>query len=1477
MSKKYGYVATISADTSGLVVALKEVENANKNLNSRASALKEALKFDPTNIELLQKNFDVLTERIKITSTKLDALKSVEHEAAVARQNGDMSKSQYAYYNKQIDDTIAKLQVYQIQLTTAKLKLDEQKEAQQKVAESLQSQEEIYDIVHRAIERCYTGASSAASAANSESEAFDKVAESADKASTAMEKIVNVKSVQYDQSAIDYIENYGKTVETTTTAYDKYKASTAETNEAIKQLKTEYGQLDKALSANADNEVLAAQKKEVSNELIEAERYKLEKLENQYKSMSSAFDSGNLSAEQFREFEREIEATKQQLSELTTATTETAVTAYDKYKASTAETNEAIKQLKTEYGQLDKALASNAESEVLALQKKQVKNELIEAERSKLQKLESQYHSMRSAMDSGDIGAEQFREYERELDNTVQRLGELTKKNEDASDSTEELGNSTKELGNQMDDAGKKAASFGDIFKANILSDLVMDGVRKLKDEFVDFAKEGIELASDLTEVQNVVDVTFGDSSGTINNWAKQAATSFGMSELAAKQYTGTLGAMLKSQGITSDSVVQLSTDLVGLAGDIASFYNLDVETAFKKIRSGMSGETEPLKELGINMSVANMSAYALAEGIEKPWKKMSQQEQTMLRYNYLLEQTADAQGDFARTSDSYANQQRIMELTLQNLSAELGEKLLPVALEFTQMISASAPNIMNHIVDIGSAAATVATYLIEHKEAVISLITAYGSFKGAIAVGSAVTGAINAYRTLTTATQAATVAQEANNVAVAANPYVLLISAIVAAGVAIGSYVMQLDSAIEKEKDIKKAADETVNSANAEAATVEAKADRYKRLYEEYKKTGVATGEMIELAKQLQELSPDTISLIDEETGAYKELGNEIDNVIQNIRLKGIEEARSNSLSSYYDNITEYYELQAKAYQSYSKMISGISDETLAELEKGAAGSYAEFFDETKAEYGEFGANRDAAMYAQGLDWEAFEAYQMGQYELQNTLNYTNGKIAEQEKLIEETSASYDKLAESISGASAADTQSSEGSYWGDYYKKRSEESESFLEDLSQKQKEEVKLYEETLQAEVDKLDKRKSLRKLSEEEYYTELKKYLDSHVNEESAAYYKQLSNYEKYIDKKNKAAEKEAENQKKQADKEEKESKKAAEKKIDDDIDALKLRGETDDGYSKEQMWDDIEDIINGLDKQSEQYKKYNAEILKGRKKLADDLAKKDKKAAEEQLKQLKTAADKQEKELEKQYKELVKKKEKAKDSLLGVDLSDTVTDKNGKDKEVLTDLNAEIKKIDKYKTSLEKLKGLGASDSLIEKIQSMKFEDGSRQNFINTLLGLSEKNLQLYFSDWERWQAKAEEVSQDLISDDLDDLNKKTTDAVNSIFGDDAAEVAYEDGAEVAQNFLQGIIDNMGDLNDAATISAMLGITSGTGAGAEASSAGKSGKGGGSDGSSGGSEGKTPIIINLNDKEFIKAYIEDLIASGKRSGGNTFGL
>lgn len=128
------------------------------------------------------------------------------------------------------------------------------------------------------------------------------------------------------------------------------------------------------------------------------------------------------------------------------------------------------------------------------------------------------------------------------------------------------------------------------------------------------YVNGAIEAASDLQEVQNVVDTTFGNNAASVNAWAVAAKDAYGMSELKAKQFTSTMGAMLKSMGLTSDQTLTMSKAVAGLSGDMASFYNLDYDEAFEKIRSGISGETEPLKQLGINMSVANLEAFALAE-----------------------------------------------------------------------------------------------------------------------------------------------------------------------------------------------------------------------------------------------------------------------------------------------------------------------------------------------------------------------------------------------------------------------------------------------------------------------------------------------------------------------------------------------------------------------------------------------------------------------------------------------------------------------------------------------------------------------------------------------------------------------------------------------------------------------------------------------------------------------------------------------
>ena len=218
---------------------------------------------------------------------------------------------------------------------------------------------------------------------------------------------------------------------------------------------------------------------------------------------------------------------------------------------------------------------------------------------------------------------------------------------------------------------GKIKSAFGKIGKVL--------GIALSVAAIVNFGKQCIELGSDLAEVQNVVDVTFGALNREVEEFAQNALEQFGLSELSAKQYTSTMGAMLKSMGFTTRAAADMSMELTGLAGDVASFYNLSGDEAFAKIRSGISGETEPLKQLGINLSVANLEQFALTQGMTKSYNAMNQQEQALLRYNYLLSVTSDAQGDFARTSDSWANQTRILAERFNSLKAAIGQGLINV------------------------------------------------------------------------------------------------------------------------------------------------------------------------------------------------------------------------------------------------------------------------------------------------------------------------------------------------------------------------------------------------------------------------------------------------------------------------------------------------------------------------------------------------------------------------------------------------------------------------------------------------------------------------------------------------------------------------------------------------------------------------------------------------------------------------------
>ena len=188
------------------------------------------------------------------------------------------------------------------------------------------------------------------------------------------------------------------------------------------------------------------------------------------------------------------------------------------------------------------------------------------------------------------------------------------------------------------------------------------------------FIKSCIEVGSNVTEVQNVVDTAFKDLSWQADQWASNAMTNFGLSELSAKKYMGVFGQMSNAMGITGKAALDMAENVTGLTGDVASFYNRGTDEAYTKLKSIWTGETETLKDLGVIMTQTNLDQYALNNGFGKTTAKMTEQEKVMLRYQYVTSALSNATGDFVKTQDSWANQTRILTLRFLQLKASLGK-----------------------------------------------------------------------------------------------------------------------------------------------------------------------------------------------------------------------------------------------------------------------------------------------------------------------------------------------------------------------------------------------------------------------------------------------------------------------------------------------------------------------------------------------------------------------------------------------------------------------------------------------------------------------------------------------------------------------------------------------------------------------------------------------------------------------------------
>ena len=908
-------------------------------------------------------------------------------------------------------------------------------------------------------------------------------------------------------------------------------------------------------------------------------------------------------------------------------------------QAGLSEADSALRAFSREMRAVNETIRQSGGSAEMATQRNQLYTEQISQLTRRLQALLYVEQEINRARANGTISEAEYRAYRREIEQTEASIRRLTEEQQNLDASTGQAMEST--------------SAFGDVLKANIATkalEALVNILREAAMAMKDYALEGIEMASDLTEKQNVVEVTFGNKSSKIYEFADTAAEKFGLAKLAAEGYAGTLGALFKSSGIT-EGIEDMAVTMAGLAGDMASFYNISSDMAFEKLRSGISGESEPLKQLGINLSVANLEAYALSQGLKTAWKDMSQAEQTMLRYNYILSQTADAQGDFGRTADSFANQQRIMELNFQTLQAEIGEKLLPVAQDMLSLINDNMPEIKeaaNYLADemipvirdLSEEAeefvengglqdiVDIFKWLIEHKEGIIGVFEGLfltstvsnavklgGSLKEMVTSFTGIVAQQGGIRATAAALGQAGVAAEAG--AVSFGIWAAALIAAIAAGEALADVI---DEAAEKLDDHS----ERVLEIEKEAEEIAKISESFKEL----EKTDIAS--------------------------AWEKADHEIKNYCE--QLKSVQ----------------------KLVDAYQWKI---------DMSKVNPDLYTE--DEVKEFQDQLGSYSRKANELRGLVYEQEQL--LSKYN-QNTITH-----------IKESADIEAKMRESA-GKTNADAL---GKAW---------------ETIRQRTKEEMEKYDEEL-----------ATHKISEPEYFAKRKAYLESHRDEESAewwAYYDEVTGYyDKLSEEERKAAEKAAE----EAEKLRKEQLEAIEKANQEEIEA----------------W--------------ESSAKETADAIKDAYKEAQDAI------------------------------------EEAKGDYLksGTELGESVTDKDGNERFILDDLDKEKKALEKYRKSMDKLRETGISDSLIDGIMQFDYKDGSRQQFIDELLGMSDSQRQRYYKDYEEYISAVQSTAEYDAKDELAEANALAKEGMGSIYESMPA-VAYDKGKETAASYYNGIIDGMAD-------------------------------------------------------------------------------
>lgn len=343
------------------------------------------------------------------------------------------------------------------------------------------------------------------------------------------------------------------------------------------------------------------------------------------------------------------------------------------FRGDTTQLSKAINQIRQESKNLDKelgyinqSLKFDPKNVDLWKQKQIVLNDAVKQGKGNLEALKK----AQSELDSKgvDRNSERYRELEREIVKCENKLKDYNKElRQIPSAKVRALAEGFKEVGKKMTSVGKTLST-------------------KVTAPIVAMYTLSANLGSDYEENLNKIDVAFGESSDSVKEWASNVREEFGLSKVQATGMVSSFGALGKGIGLTEEQASQMSTSLVGLSADLGSYFNVGTDESSKALEGIFTGEAEALKKFGVVMTDTNLKQFAEDQGLV--YGELSQTEKTMLRYQFVLAKTTDAQGDFARTNDGTANSTKIFKASIQDLGTAIGTQLLPIITPVIQKVA---------------------------------------------------------------------------------------------------------------------------------------------------------------------------------------------------------------------------------------------------------------------------------------------------------------------------------------------------------------------------------------------------------------------------------------------------------------------------------------------------------------------------------------------------------------------------------------------------------------------------------------------------------------------------------------------------------------------------------------------------------------------------------------------------------------------